>query len=254
MTKWLFFVLIVLNIGLFIWLYPQQNGETKSVAMNHPVGDLRLVGEPISEILEEADEAANPSADGDEESADDGEQSAVAEQELGPAKSIPEDSELTTPPVEKQCRTLGVFEKRSEAELISVQLRALGLNPEISAETSNSQAGFWVLIPARANRAEAVATAKNLEEAGVTDIWRFTSGELAHAISLGLFTDLERAQARREQIASLGFAPQVRPRFRQQTNYWVSYSFIGETPMSKGKWQELLRIEPQMERKTTSCE
>jgi uncharacterized protein YjeT (DUF2065 family) len=253
MMKWLFFVLIVLNIGLFIWLYPQQNGEMKSTAMNHPVGDLRLVGEPISEKQEESDETVTSSQEGEMESADTLAESTETGQDQVPA-SMPEYSELNTAPAEKQCRTVGVFEKRSEAELISVQLRALGLNPEISSETSNSQAGFWVLIPARANRAEAVATAKNLEEAGVTDIWRFTSGELAHAISLGLFTDLERAQARREQITSLGFGPQVRPRFRQQTSYWVSYSFTGETPVSEGKWQELLRIEPQMEIKTTSCE
>jgi uncharacterized protein YjeT (DUF2065 family)/uncharacterized protein YheU (UPF0270 family) len=253
MMKWLFFVLIVLNLGLFIWLYPQQNGEMKSTAMNHPVGDLRLVGEPISEV-QESDETEESAAEKEAETAENLAESSVVKQGRKPAKPNLEQDKAEIVTTEKQCRTVGVFEKRSEAELISVQLRALGLNPEISSETSNTQAGFWVLIPARANRAEAVATAKNLEDVGVTDIWRFTSGELAHAISLGLFTDLERAQARREQIASLGFGPEVRPRFRQQTNYWVSYSFTGETPVSEGKWQELLQIEPQMEINITSCE
>ncbi len=254
MTKWLFFLLVVLNIGLFIWLYPQQNGSTKSIAMNHPVGDLRLVGEPILEIPPESDAAETPPTEEEKASPDEAVESAVAEQGQQPAKSMPNYDALEAASAEKQCRTLGVFEKRAEAELISVQLRALGLTPEISSETTKSQAGFWVLIPARANRAEAVATAENLEAAGVSDIWRFTSGELAHAISLGLFTDLERAQARREQIANLGFGPEVRPRFREQTNYWVSFSFTGETPVTKRKWQELLRIAPQMESKSVNCE
>ncbi len=253
MIKWLFFLLLVLNLGLFIWLYPQQNDPARSMVMNHPVGDLRLVGEPIPKASvaelsvglsaepKTADRVAESAPFTQDEAANESAGNAPAERNPAPSQK-------------KQCRSLGVFEKRSEAELISVQLRALGLSPQISSESVNNQAGFWVLIPARANRAEAVATAKNLEQAGVTDIWRFTSGELAHAISLGLFTDLERARARSEQIAALGFAPEVRPRYRQQTRYWVSYEFTGASPLSEGKWQDLVRIQPQMESNSVPCE
>jgi cell division protein FtsN len=151
------------------------------------------------------------------------------------------------------CGTVGKFGKRSQAELLSVRLLAQGVKTDITSELSNTQAGFWVLIPPQPDRSAAIKIAKQLEAAGVADLWRFTSGKLAHAISLGLFRDRERAQARRDQIANLGFEPEVSPRYREQTHYWLNYRYIGETPLTKARWQELKEQHPELEREEEPC-
>ncbi|MCU7915950.1 MAG: hypothetical protein KZQ65_08630 [Candidatus Thiodiazotropha sp. (ex Gloverina cf. vestifex)] len=255
--KWLFSILIIANLGLFIWLYPQQDKISTSTSVQHEnLGELRLVGEQPPEVEEGADDALAILLSQTEHGVEAPE--IIPEIEpppviaSTPVDAVPEYQQVETPVI-LQCRSIGIFEKRAEADLVSVQLRALGLKPDISSETANEQAGYWVLIPPQPSRKEAIVTAKELEAAGVADIWRFTSGDLAHAISLGLFTDNGRAQARRDKIAALGFSPEVRPRYRQQTRYWLIYAYSGESPVTDEKWQELLKTSPAMESKSISC-
>lgn len=258
--KWLFSVLLIANLGMFIWLYPQQNRDVSDTLQRHDIGELRL-----------ASEDSTPAANTDlpQETLKDVAAGPVSAPEVvgTPYQTLPT---LQSPPVVDapevatsvaetkrpdtvQCMGIGVFEKRSQAELLSVQLLALGLKPEITSETRNEQAGYWVLIPPQNDREAAIDVAKRLEAVGVADLWRFTSGNLAHAISLGLFRDQERAQARRDQIVELGFDAEVRPRYRQLTQYWVNYSFSAASPITAQKWREFQAMFPGIEREATNC-
>ena len=88
----------------------------------------------------------------------------------------------------------------------------------------------------------------------MTDLWRFTSGKLAHAISLGLFKHESRAEIRRKAIAEKGFDVEVRPRYRQKTQYWLSYSYTDASSMTDGQWSELTTIFPEIERLNIDCQ
>jgi hypothetical protein len=134
-----------------------------------------------------------------------------------------------------------------------VSLRALGLKPDLQSETINEQAGIWVLIPPQVSRRNAIEIAKRLERDGISDIWRFTSGNLVHAISLGLFRNEERAQARKREIAALGYEVIVKPRFRQQTKYWLYFQETSPTVDSKKGWKDLLVKFPDLELNETPC-
>ncbi len=151
------------------------------------------------------------------------------------------------------CGNVGYFDKRSQAELLSVKLLAQGVKSDIASELSNEQAGYWVLIPPQKDREGAVEVAKQLEAAGVADIWRFTSGNLAHAISLGLFRDEERAIARRDQISGMGFEPEVRPRYREQSRYWLNYRYTGESSLNDEFWNEVESEFPDLQRDEKPC-
>ncbi len=263
--KWLFSILLIANLGMFIWLYPQADDANSRAVAPSDVGELLLVGETPEPVAPEGDsltdvEPAQALPPSRPETAASAEQSGVppmvvtseqvAAQEPSQPPAGETESVVTASPV---CGTLGVFEKRTQAELASVRMLAAGTKTEITAETSNDQAGFWVLIPPQKNRAAAINISKRLEEAGVADLWRFTSGKLAHAISLGLFRDEARARARRDQIAAMGFEPVVRPRYREQTRYWLNYRYTGENPLAESYWQELSREYPQLERNESPC-
>lgn len=261
--KWLFSILLIANLGMFIWLYPQHDEAARLAMVPADVGQLPLVGEPatasepVPDVIPDAESDSEPlpgpSVDSDEQTrlppmvitAD---QDVDQEPTLMPAQlSAPE------PQPEPVCGTLGVFEKRSQAELVSVRLLADGAKTDITAETANNQAGYWVLIPPQENRSAAIAIAKRLEEAGVTDIWRFTSGDLAHAISLGLFRDEERARTRSDKIDEMGFETEVRPRYREQTRYWLNYRYQNGSRLQDDYWQELQGNLPVLERNEKPC-
>jgi hypothetical protein len=264
--KWLFSILLIANLGIFIWLFPQQNGAASQGLQPPDVGELRLVDEPEvkpldnetgnlagAEPLESIAEAEHLGSTLPDEPAESPQLPPMVEpEEPGRVNStLPAESpEPSSSPI---CASVGAFAKRSQAELLSVRLLAEGVKTDITAEASNEQAGFWVLIPPQPDRQAAIKIAEELEAAGVADLWRFTSGNLAHAISLGLFRDEERAQTRRDKIAALGFDTVVRPRYRERTLYWLNYQFSGQDPLTASYWQELSKEIPDLTRNQSTC-
>jgi cell division protein FtsN len=145
------------------------------------------------------------------------------------------------------------LEKRSQADKLSVSLLAMGLQTEMRTESIDQQEGYWVLIPPQHNREAAVAIVKQLREAGISDLWRFTSGSLAHAISLGLFNQESRAEVRRKDIAAKGFEAEVRPRYRQKNTYWLDFSYTGAAPLSEVDWSSIAEIYPGLVQRRVDC-
>ena len=148
---------------------------------------------------------------------------------------------------------MGPLGKRDEAERLSLRLLALGVQTDLQTELTDEQEGYWVLIPPQENREDAVVIVNRLREAGVSDLWRFTSGSLAHAISLGLFRNESRAEIRRKAIAAKGFDPEVRPRYRQKTRYWLGFAFSGDSPVTDEHWKTIVRTYPGVEQLDVEC-
>ncbi|MET0062746.1 MAG: hypothetical protein ABW176_10660 [Candidatus Thiodiazotropha endolucinida] len=287
--KWLFFILLLANLGMFILIYPQK--AEKSVENGLPdVGELFLYEEIAALKTEpsvtdgvvidgvndpDADQVQQDSSDDRTETPDTDlsleEQAptepiaeplpevpiAEAETPAEPEFDVPESdnavAEIPAPEVIPVCRTIGYLVSRSDAEIVSVSLRALGLKPELQSETSNEQAGVWVLIPPQATRREAIEISNRLERDGVSDLWRFTSGELVHAISLGLFRNEERAEARKNEIIDLGYEAIIKPRYRQKTKYWLYFQEGTPTSDNKKGWNDLFAKFPDLEAKETAC-
>ena len=270
--KWLFFILLLVNLGLFLLIYPQQQGmEAEPVLPD--VGGLILAREAKQPVVAEAadKEASASEVPSDEkqsqlsvpvvtqEQSEDPPQAEVLEPES--PLSVPDSEPLVEAPPSVAalapsplCTMVGFVETRSAAEQISVRLRALGVKPELQSETRNEQAGFWVLIPPQATRREAVEIANSLEKAGVSDMWRFTSGDLVRAISLGLFRDEERAAVRKREIDALGYESVIQPRYRQKTNYWIRYKTEGPSPVSAQDWTGLVNDFPGLVSKAIDCQ
>ncbi len=303
--KWLFFLLLLINLGLFVWIYPQDNRAGTQVFLSPGVESIKLfaelehessltvedqpqIGEKLdgrqaddtaqSKLIAEADsevEVPNTAESGEAAEAvtdlPTGREQRVVSTASTTAEEVPSDpafalesdsepelenaieAEPELPPL-AQCSTLGPLIKRADADRLSLRLRSMGIQPELNTELSNDQEGYWVLVPPRKNRADAVRIVKRLREAGVTDLWRFTSGKLAHAISLGLFRNQSRAELRRESIANKGFEVEVRPRYRQKTTYWLSFTFYGESPFSEDVWQQLIKRTPGIDKRIVDCQ
>ncbi|MET0089990.1 MAG: hypothetical protein ABW068_08225 [Candidatus Thiodiazotropha sp.] len=259
--KWLFLLLLLANIGIFAVGYPRQHAEVE-VTVLPDVGGLTLAREKVDDAAEpELDESnaeiaavpAAPSVTAPLTSMDKAPGGVDPEK---PTDSLPiQAMNIVQEPEEvlPYCAVVGYVESRSDAEQISVRLRALGVKPELQSEQRNEQAGYWVLIPPQQTRQDAIKIAKRLEQSGVSDLWRFTSGDLAHAISLGLFRDEDRAEVRRSEIEALGFESIIQPRYRESTRYWLSFQAMGGNPIRDVDWQGLVQDYPQLVSERTDC-
>jgi hypothetical protein len=270
--KWLFLTLLLINLGLFMLIYPQQQVNERSSVLAD-VGELKLVGESKSSAATAEHQAVDmPSSStatstesvsvepGSEAAAarlksqqTDGDEQTSVDDRLVEAPADAESAELPVKETQR-CAMLGYVDTRSAAEEISVRLRALGFKPELQSESRNEQAGYWVLIPQQSSRRDAVRIAKKLENSGVSDLWRFTSGKLVHAISLGLFRDEIRAGDRKREIDALGFNSVIQPRYREKTNYWLRYQTGKGAVLEDKDWSGLIRDFPELVNKEIECQ
>ncbi|MEJ2621581.1 MAG: hypothetical protein P8163_15350 [Candidatus Thiodiazotropha sp.] len=268
--KWLFLTLLLINLGLFMLIYPQQQANEGSSVLAD-IGELKLANELQSTADQSGVEvAADLNAVRSTEPVGEAPVTEATAERVGSPETVQNkplsvddrlaevaaDAQSAEEPVKKtaRCAMLGYVDTRSAAEEISVRLRALGFKPELQSESRNEQAGYWVLIPQQASRRDAVRIAKKLEKSGVSDLWRFTSGKLVHAISLGLFRDEIRAGDRKREIDALGFDSVIQPRYREKTNYWLKYQKGKGAVLDDKDWSKLVRDFPELINKEIECQ
>lgn len=123
--------------------------------------------------------------------------------------------------VATRCVTVGPFGKLPQANAATEALRALGGTVERRSEQARIWVGHWVHLPPSASRAAAVEVVEKLRADGVSDIYIESGSDLRNAISLGLFTDVSRAEIRAGKVRQLGVRPQIRDRFREGDQFWL---------------------------------
>jgi hypothetical protein len=60
-----------------------------------------------------------------------------------------------------------------------------------------------------------------LKQRGIADAYIMPAADQTNVISLGIFSETERAQRRAEEVRSLGFTPSIADRTRKDTVYWI---------------------------------
>src|SRR5579875_1944771 len=127
------------------------------------------------------------------------------------------------PPADR-CETLGPFQTQTDMRAAMQALSPHVPRIQYRQEQVNQLHGYWVYLPATADRESALATARALSAKGIQDYYVVTAGDQQNTISLGLFHNRDNAQRRLDRIAALGFAPKLKERVETQPAYWVDYA------------------------------
>jgi hypothetical protein len=203
--------LALANVGYFLWV----QGMTKSRDTE--------VGAPTASTLKLASEAGRgrtgggggvSGAGGDGSGASGGNGVAGGE---GAAHG--EASGLLTNV--KRCISVGPFRDVAEAAHAASTLRSGGYDPRQRVADGDVWAGVWVFIPAPATRAAGDQVLAKLKAGGIEDALEMPGPNDGSVISLGLFSESRRAQARVALAQSLGFNPGTADRKRTGNVYWV---------------------------------
>jgi hypothetical protein len=207
LLKILVVCLVLTNVCYFLW----EHGIAKrpeTVVATPPPGTLKLASES-------PDAARNESGSG------------VAGLPAAPA-SVPAASDgardggnsglLTNV---KRCISVGPFRDVSEAAHAASTLRSGGYDPRQRVADGEVWAGVWVYLPLPAARPVADQTLAKLKAGGIDDALEMPGPNEGSVISLGLYSEPKRAQARVAQAQALGFNPGIADRKRTGNVYWI---------------------------------
>jgi hypothetical protein len=121
----------------------------------------------------------------------------------------------------KRCISVGPFRDVSEAAHAATTLRGGGYDPRQRVADGEVWAGVWVYLPLPASRAAGEQILAKLKAAGIEDALEMPGPNDGSVISLGLYGEAKRAQARVAQAQALGFNPGIADRKRTGNVYWI---------------------------------
>jgi hypothetical protein len=121
----------------------------------------------------------------------------------------------------KRCISVGPFRDVSEAAHAATTLRGGGYDPRQRVADGDVWAGVWVYLPLPPSRAAGDQILAKLKAGGIDDALEMPGPSDGSVISLGLYSEPKRAQARVAQAQALGFNPGIADRKRTGNVYWI---------------------------------
>jgi hypothetical protein len=121
----------------------------------------------------------------------------------------------------KRCISVGPFRDVSEAARAASTLRSGGYDPRQRVAEGEVWAGVWVYLPLPASKSAADQILEKLKAGGIDDALQMPGPNDTSVISLGLFSEAKRAQARVAQAQALQINPAIADRKRNGNVYWI---------------------------------
>ena len=233
--KWVILCLVLINATFFGW---QLSRDQEVVVSGEPVpaatstamvNRLLLVSEVESGVLRQrrnlpsrqsvsAPQAPARIPDPDSNSA-----------------SVSLEEVLAMPPEsDRECFTIGPLENEDDISALSAWFSAQGSQATLRGDERREVVSTWVFMEPLESREAANARVQEMLAANIDDIYVIPRGDMANAISLGLYSQNETLQRRVSQLEERGFTPSVLPRYRTVTASWFDVTASAARPMTVG--------------------
>ena len=119
------------------------------------------------------------------------------------------------------CTTIGPFADLPQAAQAQASLRTAGFTPRQRVEQGELWVGYWVSVQGLATREAAEDALKTLNANAISDVYLMPGSDPANVLSLGVFSDYQRAQRRADEVRALGLQPRIDDRKRPGSVYWI---------------------------------
>jgi hypothetical protein len=187
----LFLLLLLANVLFFgwsRWVAPSQAGSLSSTSAQPRLRSIRL----------------------------------VTEQPASGAEPAPADRPALTDAIAmSDCMSAGPFLEAGRAQAAAARLREQGFTLDLRASRDEVWVGQWVRLVQLPNADAAAAALAGLRAAGLTDAYLLTEEAPGTVISLGVFSDPQRAQDIAGLARDAGYEATVGDRFRTADVTWL---------------------------------
>ncbi len=120
------------------------------------------------------------------------------------------------------CVSVGPFAAEAQAHAAAASLRRLGFESRLRAAQDEVRVGYWVRVADLATAADARNALGALQAVGLADAYVVADKPgSGTSISIGVYTDPERAAAAAGTVARAGFTPQTSDRLRTLDVFWL---------------------------------
>jgi hypothetical protein len=146
------------------------------------------------------------------------------------------------------CHILGPIPKQKTATII---VDALSDDYRVNMRTTDVRqpAGYWVYMPSM-QRGEALRIVADLDAHGMKDYYIGKQNYL----SLGIFSDKDKAERRRKQIERIGYDALVDERFRTRQAYWIDIEEQEKPLADSDAWQQIQAAYADLSLQEAECE
>lgn len=149
---------------------------------------------------------------------------ALAEPAAAPAGEPPESGPSgagEAEPLAARCFSIGPIETPEEVEALDAWLAGLGASTRARVGERREIALYWIYFPPLATRADAVARVGTMRAEGIDDIYIIPRGDMANAISLGVYSRRRSLDRRLAELREKGYEPSIAPRYRTRKASWI---------------------------------
>ena len=236
--KWVIVLLVLANVVFFGW---QLARDEKAAAIEDPVppatttsamvNRLLLVNELERGVLRYRRRA--PTA-----------KPVPREEPQPPVEMAKVESDSTPVPVEESaappadpglvCHTIGPLDNEDDISALADWFSAQGSQAKLRTDERREVASTWVFLPPLESREAADARVLEMQAANIDDIYVIPRGDMANAISLGLYSQKSSLARRVSQLKERGFTPSVLPRYRTVIASWFDVTTDVDQPMTVG--------------------
>ncbi len=120
-----------------------------------------------------------------------------------------------------RCVSVGPFDSQESADGAFAQLRDRGYAPRARSEEGERWDGYWVYVANLKSDLEEARVMRTLMQAALSDARIMPMSPEGRRISVGIFSERDRAERRARAIQRLGLEPQIGARKVPGTVYWM---------------------------------
>lgn len=228
--KWVFAILVATNAAFFGWemTHPYTQGTKPAPTVDTPitgnVNRLLLLSEVDTSKLRERPPPSAPAA-GQAPAASPQGSTESAPLASSPAEAAPplEAPNEAAPPSEapaKLCYSVGPLENQDQIDQVGGWLRDHGAEATLRTDERREVSLYWVYLPPFPTMHDADEQRAQMQDQGIDDIYVIPRGDMAKAISLGLYSRKSSLERRLKELRGEGYEPTVAPRYKTTTASW----------------------------------
>ena len=148
------------------------------------------------------------------------------------------------------CFSVGPLASVEDVDRIGTWLTSRGGVSTLREGERREISRFWVYLPPFQNRDAAITRVQQMRDNHIDDIYVIHRGDMANAISLGLYSHRESLDRRLGELRSKGYEPSIERRYETKKSSWFDVSFPAGITFSR---DHFVLAFPSVEATEASC-